>query len=155
MANLPAIKLTLSRERVTRVVSPSEAGYIRFMRGQMEGIMANMTNVVAHIQNVTAHAIVFGLEPAFKRSQELVPVDTGDLKRSGFLEVRPRKSGVDAAIGYGRFGQPSYAAMVHERLDFRHAPPTQAKFLETAINEHIGDFQRRVELFMTRESGAK
>jgi hypothetical protein len=73
---------------------------------------------------------VEALEPTFDKSQELVPVLTGALKRSGFLGVGESRGKKVAEIGYGRGGVPFYAARVHEDLDVYHKPPTQAKFLE-------------------------
>lgn len=146
----PAIKVTLSRERATRVVSASEAGYISAMRNQVKAIHQNLEDAIRQITDATPEAIVFGLEPIMQESQRLVPVDTGDLKRSGFLTIDRTTTGPRVSIGYGRYGRPHYAAMVHERLDFRHAPPTQAKFLEQPIHDRIDDFRRRVELYMRR-----
>ncbi len=147
------LQINAGRSRITRVLSPAEGNYVEAIREQMAQIIRNMEKVVAHIENVTPEAIRFGLQPAFDKSQVYVPVDTGDLKRSGFIETRKTAGGTAAAIGYGRFGRPTYAGIVHERLDFVHAPPTRAKFLEAAINEHIGDFQRRVVLFLKKSTG--
>lgn len=144
------LKLTVGRERQTVAVHPSEAGYIRSINKQMQAIRSNMEEVVAHVKNVTPEAIEFGLKPIFEESQRLVPVDTGKLKRSGFIETRQTAGGTIAAIGYGRFGVPRYTAFVHENLLVRHAKPTQAKFLETAVMTHLGDFRRRVEMFMAK-----
>lgn len=144
---------SIGRVRVTSAVSPSEAGYIQHIRGQMQDIQRNMEKTVTHIENITADALIFGLEPIFKESQRLVPVDTGKLKQSGFLVKRKTTRGSEAAIGYARHGRPGYAAFVHERTDLRHAPPTQAKFLETPMLRMIDTFQRRVALYISRMSG--
>lgn len=144
------LKLNVGRERVTVAALPSEAGYIRSIRVQMEAIRKNMEQVVAHVNGVTGEAIVFGLQPVFDESQKLVPVDTGKLQRSGFIETRRTASGIIAAIGYGRFGIPFYTAFVHENLTVRHAKGKSAKFLEIAVQTKIGDFRRRVELFIAR-----
>ncbi len=152
---LPAAKVTLSRERVTRVVSPSEAGYIQAMRSQTTFLMNNLMKAIEHINTYTPEAIRYGLKPIYDESQRLVPVDTRTLKRSGFVEVRSGKTQHTVVIGYGRYGRPHYAAMVHERMDFRHAPPTQAKFLEQAISSKGGDFSRRVQLYMSKLIGGQ
>ena len=147
------LHLNVGRQRVTNVASPSESSYIRSIRAQMKVIEQNMMKVTAHIEIVTAEGIAFGLEPILKESQRLVPVDTGKLKRSGFIETRRMSGGTEAAIGYGRYGRPTYAAFVHENMNVRHAAPTQAKFLEVAVNTKIGDFGRRVALYMKRSMG--
>jgi hypothetical protein len=63
-------------------------------------------------------------------AQVLAPVETGALKASGRAEP-PVVSGDDVEQVVG-FNTP-YAWFVHERLDLRHAEPTQAKYLETAM----------------------
>lgn len=153
MAN--PIGFSVGRVRVTSAAQPSEAGYIRSIRSQMDVLLKNFKAVIDRIENVTPEALRFGLQPIFDRSQELVPVDSGDLKASGFIEVRRLSGGSTAVVGYGRFGIPSYAGFVHEMLSIPHAPPTQAKYLEAAVNEKIGDFGRRVALFMSKETGIK
>ena len=75
----------------------------------------------------------------FDRSQELVPVDTGRLKASGFMEKEHIPHGVRVTIGYSKDGAPPYGLFVHENLEARHKPPTQAKFLEAAAQEVIKD----------------
>lgn len=64
----------------------------------------------------------------FNLSQTYVPVDTGRLKESGHIE-------------YGEDGKFRivydclYSMWVHEIMEYRHASPTKAKFLEDAAYE--------------------
>lgn len=152
---LPAIKVSLGRERVTRAVGPSEAGYIANIRAQIKRLSDNMKKQLDHIHAYTPEAIRFALEPIYDESQRLVPVDTGDLKRSGFVGVRTRTRAHTVVLGYGIYGRPHYAAMVHERLDFRHAAPTQAKYLEQAIATKGGNLSIRINEYMTQVLGGK
>ena len=153
---MAVLRLNVGRVRRTVAIQPSEGGYIVSIRKQMKQIRDNLLKVVNHIDNVTPDALRFGLQPIFEESQRLVPVDTGALKRSGFIEVRTTSSGVHSAgIGYGRYGKPFYAGFVHEILEFRHAPPTQAKFLEAAVNAKLSTFKRRVALFYQKQTGLK
>ncbi len=147
------INFNVGRVRVTGSAKVSEVGYIRSIRKQMDAIAGNIMKVIERIEDVTPEALIFGVQPIFDRSQELVPVDTGTLRDSGFIETRPTSEGVGVFVGYGRFGKPFYAGFVHERLDVRHAKGKQAKFLEAAVNEKINTFERRVALFMRRETG--
>lgn len=146
------LKLVIGRQRRTVVVGPSEAGYIGAIQQQGAAIAGNLKKVVAHLDNLTVEALEFGLKPIYDKSQELVPVDTGRLKRSGYYEARKLKSGATAEIGYGRYGNPTYAVFVHE-IPMKHAPPTQWKYLEHAVDARIDDFRRRVALFLQRNSG--
>ena len=147
------LQLNVGRQRVTNQVGPSEASYIHSVKAQMDLIKKNLEQTINYVENVTPEAIEFGLQPAFEESQRLVPVDTGKLRRSGFIETRRTATGTVAAMGYGRYGRPTYGAFVHENLALRHAPPTQAKFLETAIKTKLGDFRRRVVLFLQKQTG--
>lgn len=149
------LNLSVGRVRVTRATHPSEAGYVVSIRNQMKLLQANLLKVIDHVNAVTPEALVFGLQPIFDESQRLVPVDKGPLKASGFIETRKTAHGAQAAMGYGRYGRVGYAAFVHERLDIRHRSPTQAKFLETAINTKLDTFARRVVLYYQRSTGIK
>jgi hypothetical protein len=69
-------------------------------------------------------------------SKPICPIDTGALRRSGRVEacvVTPDE--VRCQVAYGG-GAVDYAVYVHEILHYRHAPPTQAKFLEQPALEH-------------------
>lgn len=68
------------------------------------------------------------------KSARLVPVDTGVLRGSRYIDdpdVRPGRIAV--SMGYST----DYAAEVHERLDVPHNPPTQAKYLEDPLLEDL------------------
>lgn len=120
---------------------------------QMANIRNNLRKVLRKIDNATGPAIVFGMQPIFDESQILVPVKTGALKRSGFLDVERRGGGASAAIGYAKKGEPLYAIIQHERLDFSHQAPQQAKYLEEAVNRHIDKIQPRVAEFIRKATG--
>lgn len=57
-----------------------------------------------------------------KKSKGQVPVDTGDLKRSGEVEV-------DSGTAYIRYTQ-KYALRVHEDMEMSHDSGEKAKYLE-------------------------
>lgn len=61
-----------------------------------------------------------------KRANQLVPVDTGNLRSSQKIEWSSRVLG--ASISYGGTAAP-YAVIQHERLDFWHPPkpPNKSK----------------------------
>lgn len=67
----------------------------------------------------------------YKRSQELVPVDTGRLKKSG--GYRKIENGEYEVAYYA-----PYAIFVHELVNNKHPNGGQAKFLEDAYYEVIG-----------------
>lgn len=77
------------------------------------------------------------------KSQDIVPVDVGELKESGHLE----KKGNEVAIVY----EAEHAVIVHEDLEARHAPPTQAKYLEQPLRV----FRRQMQTIIRREGRSK
>lgn len=87
---------------------------------------------------------------AFNESQVLVPVDTGVLKGSGHVQTPiVTKDSVEVTIAYGGPATP-YALFVHERImapsgkKVYHAPPTQAKYLETPVKRRTKGLASRL-----------
>ncbi len=74
-------------------------------------------------------AVFAELEEIKEASQEIVPVDTGRLHDSAFVDVRRERGRIVGNVGY----DTPYALYVHEDPDARHAPPTRWKFLEEAF----------------------
>jgi len=125
------------------------------MRLQMDHIANRLNAEIEGIKKATVEGMAFALEPIMARSQELVPEDSGKLKRSAFIEIIPSVAGPVAIIGYARHGQPHYAAFVHEMIHIPHAKGKSAKFLEIAVNEKIGVFRRRLTRYITENTGFK
>lgn len=60
----------------------------------------------------------------------LTPIDLGPLRASGAVsEPEISGTGILVEVGFGG-AATDYAIYVHENLEARHNPPTQAKFLE-------------------------
>lgn len=146
-------RMSVGRVRVTRVVSPAEAGYIRAMRNQMKTIEQAITAKINQIQGATPAALKYATQPIFDKSQVYVPVDKGPLKASGFHTTERTAKGARVNIGYGKGGNPPYAVFVHERLDLAHDAPTRAKFLEQAANEHISQIVPRAARYLKKATG--
>lgn len=128
-------RFRVGSQRITKGMPPWQSGYGRAIRSQMEQVERNYTRLIETLQADTEVAVRRMLQPVFDRSQELVPVDKGPLKASGYLETQVRRGKVVGEVGYGKGGVPPYAVIVHEDLDKQHDSPTQAKFLEQAANE--------------------
>jgi hypothetical protein len=79
-----------------------------------------------------------------KCKQVYVPVDFGTLRSTGRVQP-PVVSGTTITVTLG-FGGPAapYALIVHENLEAYHRPPTQAKYLEVAINEAVAGMDARL-----------
>ncbi len=116
----------------------------RDARAAMAAVSRQINGIIAAIDGATPDAILAGLLPIFQKSQEYCPVETGVLVGSGYVQTEKTWRGAVGNIGYALNNDPDYAAIVHERVDLNHEPPTQAKFLELAIMEEMGSFKERV-----------
>lgn len=122
----------------------SERDFAQSIRAQMGAIEQSYAAWIGNIDDQGAEILLEALRPTFDKSQILVPVDTGALKESGYLEARQQRGHSQVEIGYGRAGQPEYTVFVHENLDVAHQPPTQAKFLQDPLEEDEPDIQERL-----------
>ena len=111
----------------------------------MYSLEQTLAREIFRIKNVSTAMIRVIYKSIFQHSQELVPVKTGALQRSGgyVTQIKDKDQGKNftmrGSIYYGLFNEPPYAAIVHEREDYNHQPsPRTAKYLEKAINIGIG-----------------
>lgn len=99
---------------------------------QVTGVQA-VVKANGKAKTTTAINIREGLEKAaamiLRESQKLVPVKTGNLKRSGTVVSGGSGMHATATVEY----DVSYAIYVHENLQAFHSPPTQARFLADAV----------------------
>jgi hypothetical protein len=79
------------------------------------------------------------------QSLRLCPIDTGNLRSTGHVQP-PEITGrmVTVLLGYNT----PYAIFVHENLNARHKPPTQAKYLEMPVLEASRGLATRLGLEM-------
>lgn len=117
----------------------------RSAREGMSAILNNYNTLINHIEGSTPHILLEALRPTFDKSQVYCPVDKGDLKASGYLEIVESRLGrIRVEIGYAKGGDPYYAVDVHENLEWRHKEPTRAKWLQIALEEDAQSIQARI-----------
>jgi len=117
--------------------------------------MASVATLEAQLLRKLQRAQIYGgvsireqSEELMAQSQALVPVDTGTLLASGFVEDIELGGDSAVRIGYNgsninpKSGKPvsSYLMEVHERLDRFH-PRGQAKFFEIPILQYVPKFE--------------
>jgi len=74
-------------------------------------------------------------------SAVLVPVDTGALRRSrSNRNIGGTGWKAEQVISYGN-SNVSYAKIQHENLTYKHASPTQAKYLSSIIEDRQAEIQ--------------
>lgn len=87
-----------------------------------------------------------------RMSKKIVPVDTGALKKSGFVRLRWKgQTRVDVRVGYSIF----YAIYQHEILWYRHRKGQQAKFLEEPSRVFAKDIRDIVRLEVQKAVAGK
>lgn len=92
---------------------------------------------VNDINTATTQGLVDAGHYLLDLSQPLVPVDTGRLKRSGFVVKNAPNQVFVGYEAYNPITGYDYAPIQHEDLTFNHAPGTQAKYLEQPFRENI------------------
>lgn len=102
---------------------------IRYLEQAIAKLQAMQVEIV---KRCTAWSYAEGLE-VLAFSQKIVPVDTGALKSSGFVE-EPRVRGgvIECRVGYGG-PAAGYALDVHENLEMKHDSGEEPKFLEKGL----------------------
>jgi len=81
------------------------------------------------LREAAARGSLLGAEHVLGVSNDRVPLDEGALQRTGTASVD--RADLTAAVSY----DGPYAVPQHERMDYRHAPGRQAKYLESALND--------------------
>lgn len=105
--------------------------------------------VVAHeaARKALAGALFIEANNVMNESKEIVPVDTGYLRASGYVDLpREGPGGINVEMGY----TAPYAIYVHENLNARHAPGKQAKFLEQPLMKAQEGMPERVAAHIQR-----
>jgi len=139
------IRARVGRVRATTSRGKIHPGYERAIQGQMNAILKEYRRWADHVKGQGAEVLREALMDTFFKARDVyTPIRTGDLRDSGFLEAGKSSSGSFVVIGFGRGGSPHYAALVHERTDFFHKPPTRSKFLQVALEEDANEIQARI-----------
>ena len=105
--------------------------------------------VARKVRTAAASGLRQTAEEMMTESKRLVPVDTGTLKGSGYVEPVDMAD-LSVRLGFGGPAEP-YALVQHEDLSLRHPGGGQAKFLEIPVNalapkltENVGNAIRDV-----------
>jgi hypothetical protein len=110
----------------------------------VEKLISQLRALNQDIPGAVGRGLYRGGQKVMAISQErYVPVDTGALRSSGHVtEPAASPSGVSITLGYGG-PAAGYAIFVHENLNAKHTTG-QAKYLETPLNENLGEIEREI-----------
>jgi len=89
------------------------------------------------VEGVSEEALLSLGNDILNRSLEIVPVETGALKKSAFIEANRTISGPSVTLGYNKDGSAPHAVFAHEIGPYKKptTPGTQYKFLEQPLHE--------------------
>lgn len=105
-----------------------------------------LDGLAAQVTELGLQALKAEMDDVLEAANELVPVETGELRDSGAVSD-PIQVGDQVAltIGYGGDnGEVFYALDQHENLTYGHEEGKEAKFLETPLLEWTREGPRRV-----------
>ncbi len=139
----PAVKIQIGRQNIRQADVSSAADLGRALKEAFTQFSKDLGWFTDQLERVLPEDLMAALEPTFEISQGRVPVKTGELKESGYLEQVPFRNGVRVEMGYGRNNVPDYAVLVHEGPQ-AHAPPTSNKYLQGPIDEDYYNIIQRV-----------
>ena len=104
------------------------------IRIKMTGVN-RVTKALWRIQYRYSRGFKKGLKKAadhvMRQSKKIVPVDTGALKKSGYVEVKGDGFRATATVGYTEH----YAIYQHENLMYKHKRGKRAKFLSGPLEK--------------------
>lgn len=152
----------MARRKAGASVKKSSEAFIaskKTLDRQIKEINKKLQEELAKLEMGAARATEIIAFRILNRALELTPVDTGRLRASAFIEKprvnknRKRPDGINplALVGYDRNNTAKHAVFVHE-IQAHHAPPTQWKFLTTAVNEEVPRFLKDMrELILAKK----
>jgi len=132
------LRFSIGYQRATRSMSGATAKTRNQVIRQFNEINKRLDLLGRAIEQTTKEVAEEALTIIFDASQILVPVNTGDLKASGYVDVRRVGNKIVGEVGYAPRNDPPYALFVHENLEMHHKPPTQAKYLQKAVEDNAG-----------------
>ena len=114
------------------------------LKASADAIAAKLARIAAEAPQALGAELYREAQDVIANALPITPILTGALRRSGHAdEPEVTGSGVSVTLGFGGDAAP-YAVYVHENLTARHAPPTQAKFLEDPLNAAVPGMADRI-----------
>lgn len=119
-----------------------------------ERLLSNILRSEHRVVGAAMRALKEEADAIMEESRNQVPVDTGTLKESAYVE-EPQVAGNEIVVNFGyggpndkvnpKSGKPAseYAIYVHERTDLKH-PTGKAKFLEDPLNNALRGMDERI-----------
>lgn len=100
---------------------------------------SNINRIQRQIKAKTKEAMEDVVSDLTRKSKELAPLDSGDLKGSGKGDVDVIGDNIVGTVSFNagsEDGKTSYALIQHEDMSFNHPRGGQAKYLEQPLNQN-------------------
>lgn len=109
----------------------------------IEEMYKKLSKLEGFSPNAFGQAMYQEAQVEMTESKKRVPVDTGTLRASGFVEDPKRQwRNISVTMGYGGAAE-AYALIVHEDLEAAHTVG-QAKYLESVLQESAPHMAARI-----------
>jgi hypothetical protein len=102
----------------------------------LEGIVKGFNNKLRKIKRYTVKGMQDVTLDLCSKAVQLAPVETGDLRGSGYSTVTETADEVVGEVGFTE----EYAWQQHEDLSYKHPLGGQAKYLEQPLNENTDKY---------------
>lgn len=106
----------------------------------LENVLKNFNKKLKEIENVTEDSIRDVALDLLGKAKERAPIDTGDLRGSGFAEFTESSTEYAAKVGFTE----TYALAQHEDLTFKHPQGGEAKYLENPLKENESKYLQHI-----------
>lgn len=114
---------------------------MEFELAGVEQFVASMDHLSAEISSVVAKALNSAAERTMTRSKsDYCPVDTGNLKSSGYVRTTVDGPVIETTLGYNA----DYAAPVHE-INKNYRNGKTWKYLETPLKEDLPGYEQEIK----------
>jgi hypothetical protein len=104
-------------------------------------VQMNFRRVTREIEDAIKEGLTDATLDLERRSKEEAPVDTGDLRGSGYSEVKKDYAGYHGIVGFNT----AYALIQHEDMTFVHPQGGKAKYLTDPLNRNATKYRRMIQ----------
>ena len=106
----------------------------------LKKVKMNFSKITGDIEEAVKEGLTDATLDLERRSKEEAPVDTGDLRGSGYSEVKKDYVGYHGIVGFNT----AYALIQHEDMTFVHPQGGKAKYLTDPLNRNATKYRKYI-----------
>jgi hypothetical protein len=107
----------------------------------LKKVKMNFSKITGDIEEAVKEGLTDATLDLERRSKEEAPVDTGDLRGSGYSEVKKDYAGYHGIVGFNT----AYALIQHEDMTFVHPQGGKAKYLTDPLNRNATKYRKMIQ----------